>query len=450
MRHGPHTTADDPSKYMTDDERERAKADEPIARFAAVLRERGLWNDDFDTEAWQRAEDRFDLAWERAQEATASLDPAVLFDHVYQQPTDRMERQRADLLRHLADVASGQGGRAMTVRTMLEAINLALHEEMARDERVLVFGQDVGTNGGVFRATEGLVDAFGDTRVVDMPLAEGVIVGSSVGLAASGLVPVAEIQFLGFSYQAMHQLVGQVARLRSRSGSRFKAPITIRAPFGGGVRTPELHSESLEGQFANCPGLKIAMPATAADAKGLLAASIREPDPVLFLEPLRGYRMVQDDVPDGEHVVELGRSRVSRTGTDLVIVAWSYMVTLADRAADELAEEGALGRRARSADDRAARRRRVDRRDLGHGSGGRGGGGAGDRRVRVGGGGDRNRPLLLRPGGPDRSGCPGSTCPTPSGFWRTTTCPTPSGSRLRSDGPWRWRRDHRVHPARRR
>ena len=228
----------------------------------------------------------------------------------------------------------------MTVRTMLEAINLTLHEEMARDERVLVFGQDVGTNGGVFRATEGLVDAFGDTRVVDMPLAEGVIVGSSVGLAASGLVPVAEIQFLGFSYQAMHQLVGQVARLRSRSGSRFNAPITIRAPFGGGVRTPELHSESLEGQFANCPGLKIAMPATAADAKGLLAASIREPDPVLFLEPLRGYRMVQDDVPDGEHVVELGRSRVSRTGTDLVIVAWSYMVTLADRAADELAEEG--------------------------------------------------------------------------------------------------------------
>ncbi len=224
--------------------------------------------------------------------------------------------------------------------TMVEAINDALHTEMARDERVMVFGQDVAVNGGVFRATDGLLEAFGDDRVVDMPLAEAVIVGSSVGLAASGMVPVAEIQFLGFSYQAMHQLVGQVARLRTRSGSRFSAPITVRAPFGGGVRTPELHSESLESQFANCPGLKIVAPATAADAKGLLASSIREPDPVLFLEPLRGYRMIRGPVPDGEHLVPLGEARPSRTGSDLVIVAWSYMVDVADRAADALADEG--------------------------------------------------------------------------------------------------------------
>ena len=224
--------------------------------------------------------------------------------------------------------------------TMLEAINHTLHEEMARDERVMMFGQDVGVNGGVFRATEGLITAFGEDRVVDMPLAEAVIVGSTVGLAAAGMVPIAEIQFLGFSYQAMHQLVGQVARLRSRSGSRFEAPITIRAPFGGGVRTPELHSESLESQYANCPGLKIVAPATAADAKGLLAAAIREPDPVLFLEPLRGYRMVKGDVPTGEHVVELGRSRMARQGDDIVIIAWSYMTELATKAADELAKEG--------------------------------------------------------------------------------------------------------------
>ncbi|MEL7155397.1 MAG: alpha-ketoacid dehydrogenase subunit beta [Actinomycetota bacterium] len=227
-----------------------------------------------------------------------------------------------------------------TEMTILDAINHTLHEEMARDGRVMVFGQDVGVNGGVFRATEGLLAAFGSDRVVDMPLAEGVIVGSSVGLAAAGMVPVAEIQFLGFSYQAMHQLVGQVARLRTRSGGRFPAPITIRAPFGGGVRTPELHSESLESQFANCPGLKIVAPATAADAKGLLATAIREPDPVLFLEPLRGYRMIKDEVPDGEHTVDLGRARRSRSGTDVVIVAWSYMVELANRAADELAAEG--------------------------------------------------------------------------------------------------------------
>jgi pyruvate dehydrogenase E1 component beta subunit len=224
--------------------------------------------------------------------------------------------------------------------TMVEAINHTLHEEMARDGRVMVFGEDVATNGGVFRATEGLLEAFGAVRVVDMPLAEAVIVGSTVGLAAAGMVPVAEIQFLGFSYQAMHQLVGQVARLRSRSQGRFEAPITVRAPFGGGVRTPELHSESLESQYANCPGLKIVAPATPADAKGLLAAAIREPDPVLYLEPLRGYRMIRGPVPEGEHVVELGRSRLARRGDDLVVVAWSYQAELACRAADELAGEG--------------------------------------------------------------------------------------------------------------
>ena len=239
-----------------------------------------------------------------------------------------------------ADTTSSGAPDDGTKMTLLEAVNHTLHEEMARDERVLVLGQDVAVNGGVFRATEGLLDAFGHDRVVDMPLAEGVIVGSSVGLAAAGLVPVAEIQFLGFSYQAMHQVVGQVARLRTRSGGRFDAPITIRAPFGGGVRTPELHSESLESQFANCPGLKVVAPASAADAKGLLAAAIREPDPVLFLEPLRGYRLVSDVVPTGEHLVPLGRSAMTRHGTDLVIVAWSYQVTLANRVADQLAAEG--------------------------------------------------------------------------------------------------------------
>ena len=150
--------------------------------------------------------------------------------------------------------------------TMLQAINEALHGEMARDERVMILGEDVGHVGGVFRATEGLFEKFGEARVVDMPLAEGAIVGSAVGLAMAGLVPVVEIQFLGFSYQAMHQIVGQVARLRYRSQGRFEPAITIRAPFGGGVRTPELHSDSLEGQLANVPGLKVVAPATAADA----------------------------------------------------------------------------------------------------------------------------------------------------------------------------------------
>jgi pyruvate dehydrogenase E1 component beta subunit len=223
--------------------------------------------------------------------------------------------------------------------TMLEAIRTTLDEEMARDERVMVLGQDVGRNGGVFRATDGLFDRYGPDRVIDMPLAEAVIVGSSVGLAASGLVPVAEIQFLGFAYQAMHQIVGQVARFRYRSDGRFPMPLTIRAPFGGGVRTPELHSESLESQLANCPGLKIAVPASAADAKGLLATAIREPDPVLVLEPLRGYRMIRGEVPEDEHLVPLGKARTVRPGHDLVVIAWSYMVEVARKAAEALAAE---------------------------------------------------------------------------------------------------------------
>ncbi len=223
---------------------------------------------------------------------------------------------------------------------MLQAINAALFEEMERDERVVVFGQDVGLNGGVFRATEGLQERFGTDRVVDTPLSEAAIAGAAVGMAAAGVVPVAEIQFLGFAYQAFHQIVGQMARLRYRTESRFGAPITIRAPFGGGVRTPELHSDSLEGQLTNVPGLKIVLPACAADAKGLLASSIRDPDPVIFLEPLRGYRMLRDDVPDGEHLVALGKARTVVEGDDLVIIAWSYMVEIARKAAVELAEEG--------------------------------------------------------------------------------------------------------------
>ncbi|MFW2380565.1 MAG: alpha-ketoacid dehydrogenase subunit beta [Acidimicrobiales bacterium] len=223
---------------------------------------------------------------------------------------------------------------------MVEAINHTLHQEMARDERVMVFGEDVAQNGGVFRATEGLLDDFGAERVVDTPLAEAVIAGTAVGLAAAGMVPVPEIQFLGFSYQAFHQIAGQIARLRYRTRGRFEVPITIRSPFGGGVRTPELHSESLEAQYANIPGLKIVLPSSAADAKGLLATAIRDPNPVLFLEPLRGYRMIKDPVPTGEHLVPFGQSRTVCEGDDVVIITWSFQVELSRRAALQLADEG--------------------------------------------------------------------------------------------------------------
>ena len=224
--------------------------------------------------------------------------------------------------------------------TMVAAINQTLAAEMARDERVIVFGEDVALSGGVFRATEGLFDTFGGDRVVDMPLAEAAILGASVGLAAGGMIPVPEIQFLGISYQAMHQLAGQIARFRYRTQGRFGMGITIRSPFGGGVRTPELHSDAIEGQLTNIAGLKIAVPASAADAKGLLTEAIRDPDPVLFLEPLRGYRGIKGPVPDGEYRVPFGRARWVVPGDDVTIIAWSYQVEVATRAARQLAKKG--------------------------------------------------------------------------------------------------------------
>lgn len=233
--------------------------------------------------------------------------------------------------------ATGQSGNELT---MVAAINQTLADEMARDERVLVFGEDVAVSGGVFRATDGLVDRFGAERVVDMPLAEAAILGAAAGLAAGGMVPVPEIQFLGFSYQAMHQLAGQIARFRFRTQGRFSMPITVRAPFGGGVRTPELHSDSLEGQLTNIAGLKIVTPATAADAKGLLTEAIRDPDPVVFLEPLRGYRGIKGPVPDGEYRVPFGKARIAAAGTDLTIIAWSYQVEVATRVARRLERQG--------------------------------------------------------------------------------------------------------------
>jgi pyruvate dehydrogenase E1 component beta subunit len=232
----------------------------------------------------------------------------------------------------------------MTAMTIVDAVRSTLAYEMARDPRVMVMGQDVGALGGVFRATAGLVDEFGTDRVVDMPLAEASIIGSALGLAVSGMRPVAELQFLGFGAQAFHQITQQVARYRYRSQGRFAPALTIRAPFGGGVRTPEMHSDALEAQYVQAPGLKVVAPSTPADTKGLLLQAIRDDDPVLFLEPLRGYRLVRGDVPDGEHLVPFGQVRVAREGSDVTIVAWSAAVQLAERAADELAAEGISAR----------------------------------------------------------------------------------------------------------
>jgi pyruvate dehydrogenase E1 component beta subunit len=226
---------------------------------------------------------------------------------------------------------------------MVAAIRAALTDEMARDERVIVLGEDVGRNGGVFRATDGLLENFGADRVFDTPISEAAIVGASVGLSIAGLVPVVEIQFAGFAAQAFHQISGQLARMRYRSRGRFTCPVTIRAPYGGGVRTPELHADSVEALYAHAPGLTVVVPSSAADAKGLLISAVRHPDPVLFLEPIASYRHVSDDVPDGEHVVPIGRAHVVREPVDALVVAWGAMVPVACAAADVLAERRGAG-----------------------------------------------------------------------------------------------------------
>jgi pyruvate dehydrogenase E1 component beta subunit len=228
----------------------------------------------------------------------------------------------------------------MAERNIIEAVRDGLAHEMERDERVIVLGLDVGRLGGVFRATQGLLERFGPERVVDTPLAEAGIIGSALGLAVSGLVPVAEIQFLGFTHQAFHQLGPQLGRYRFRSRGRHHAQVTVRAPFGGGVKTPEFHPDAIEAQLVQSPGLKVVCPATPYDAKGMLLEAIRDPDPVLFLEPQRLYRRGREEVPDGDYTVPFGKARIARPGSDVTLVAWSAAVELCERAAEDLEREG--------------------------------------------------------------------------------------------------------------
>jgi len=228
----------------------------------------------------------------------------------------------------------------VTQRNVLEAINNALDEEMSRDARVMVLGLDVGKLGGVFRATSGLLEKHGAQRVVDTPLAEASIIGASLGLAISGMVPVAEIQFLGFTAQAFHQIGPQLARYRARSRGRYHCQVTIRAPFGGGIHSPEFHSDAVEAQFVQSPGIKVVMPSNPYDAKGLLIEAIRDPDPVLYCEPDRLYRLGRTEVPDGPYTIPFGKAAIVREGKDVTLVAWSAAVESCLVAAQRLADEG--------------------------------------------------------------------------------------------------------------
>jgi pyruvate dehydrogenase E1 component beta subunit len=214
----------------------------------------------------------------------------------------------------------------MAQLNMVQAINQALSQEMARDDRVLLLGEDVARDGGVFRVTEGLLDRFGPERVLDTPLSESAIMGAALGMAAYGLRPVAEIQFMGFSYSAFEQLFAHAARLRSRTRGRYSCPLVVRTPYGGGIKAPELHEESTEAIFCQIPGLKVVAPSGPYSAKGLLLSALRDPDPVLFLEPTRLYRMLKEEVPEGEYLVELGKARVARQGAAVTVVAWGSML----------------------------------------------------------------------------------------------------------------------------
>jgi pyruvate dehydrogenase E1 component beta subunit len=222
--------------------------------------------------------------------------------------------------------------------TLVQAVRDALATAMAADGDVVVLGEDVGKNGGVFRATEGLYDEFGGDRVIDTPLAESAIVGTSIGMAAYGLKPVPEIQFSGFIYPAFDQIVSHAARLRTRSRGRFTCPLTIRAPYGGGIRAPEHHSESKEAFYAHEPGLKVAIPSTPYDAKGLLLSAIRDPDPVVFLEPKLIYRAFRGAVPEGAYEVPLGEATTRREGSDVSVFCYGAMTRPTMEAAAHLAE----------------------------------------------------------------------------------------------------------------
>ncbi|MFB9861479.1 alpha-ketoacid dehydrogenase subunit beta [Salinicoccus siamensis] len=228
----------------------------------------------------------------------------------------------------------------MAQMTMIQAITDAMATELRNDENVLLFGEDVGVNGGVFRATEGLQKEFGEDRVFDTPLAESGLVSMGLGLTLEGFRPVVEIQFFGFLFEAMDGVAGQIARNRQRSGASKETPVVIRAPFGGGVHTPELHADSLEGLMAQTPGLKVVIPSNPVDAKGLLIEAIRSNDPVIFLEHMKLYRSFREDVPEEEYTVEIGKASVKQEGDDITLIAYGAMVQEAIKAADALKEEG--------------------------------------------------------------------------------------------------------------
>lgn len=225
-------------------------------------------------------------------------------------------------------------------RTLVQSINLALKEEMQRDQDVVILGEDIGKNGGVFRATEGLYNEFGSSRVIDTPLNESGVVGVSIGLALYGMRPIAEIEFLDFIYPAFDQIVSELSKIRYRSGGEYTTPVVIRAPYGGGIKGGPYHSQSCEAFFAHIPGLKVVVPSSPSDAKGLLKSAVRDKDPVIFLEPKRLYRSIKEEVPEGEYTVPIGKAKIVRAGWDISLFTYGSLVPTALNAAANAEAEG--------------------------------------------------------------------------------------------------------------
>ena len=342
-RLGPHTTAELVSnKLKAPDEVAEWERRSPITRYEKYLRSRGILDDRYKEAVRAAAQRRMDEAV-AAYRATTTPDPSVIFDYTYSTPTPLLLEERAEAFGGRAPQTTPEpeptisGGKpGVNIRN---AVNMGLREGMLRDKRVVVFGEDVGKNGGVFQVTRGLQDEFGPDRVFDTPLAELSIGGIFVGLSLGGMVPVAEFQFDSFATPAFDQIFGHIARMRNRTRGRYAPRGVIRFPYGAGIRAPELHSESPEAYFSHTPGLKVVIPSTPYDAKGLLSSALLEPDPVIFMEPKRIYDSPKSEVPEEEYRVPIGRAKVAREGSDITLVSYGAMMVPTLQAAESLQNE---------------------------------------------------------------------------------------------------------------
>ena len=342
-RMGPHTTAELVSnKLKAPEEVAEWERRSPIIRLEKYLRSRGLLDDRSKEAVAEAAQARMSDAV-AAYRATPAPAAASIFDYTYSSPTPNLMAEREESFgvpagpQVPAPEPTASGGKpGVNIRN---AVNMALREGMQRDKNVVVFGEDVAANGGVFQVTRGLLDEFGGDRVFDTPLAELSIAGIFVGLSIGGLVPVAEFQFDNFSLPAFDQIFSHIARMRNRTRGRFAPRGVIRFPYGAGIRPPELHSESPEAYFAHTPGLKVVIPSTAYDAKGLLAAALNEPDPIVFMEPKKIYDSPKMEVPEVDYRIPIGKARVVREGSDVTLVSYGSMMVPTTQAAESLQSE---------------------------------------------------------------------------------------------------------------